>query len=899
MTNPLQLRVELRLRIEGWPYEFVTDPGMEQVLADGRERVALLHRSGIGFGERVVPFEARLEGEAMTVTIIDRHRDHAGTAAMFKRPTRTMYLTADSGLGASFEFTSTAGWSAGERFHIGTEVVEIGTVASGTEFTGCSRAEWSTSIQAHFAGDSDSLAAAIATDQPLSLEGRRATLFLYTNMGDLQGDGEIVWRGICLTDAKLEADGTSWTLSIDPISRVLEQDLGADLEEPFAPRGIYYSAHNPFRIALGETDTTGILGYTDSTTGYGWVYGFFPNEAAFCDAVNAELATIISDESLTMQDARIIPLLGGEGYYFQVTVAAASPLYPLLRLGSKCDPGLRAGPTAADPLVSEDGSDARTVAAGGTYFSRRSRESEFNSTVPRGYFGTYTPTGGLGGEVIDLLPDPDPPDEATYPPTRVYLAGARSIAAVGAARVKLARADTELDEGELWATPDVTDRFVDLNADFAFAIPAGAYDRVHPLTLECARVYGTAADDIWGFMSNLMADSVSEANRGGTPFILSGTDVTDWTDAVTQASRGRPYLTYRRFIVPNGVMLSDYLAHHLRAYGLFPVINTLGQIDVVPIRPLTASQVTTLTIDATVAGVDGGFATWERNAFGTLNTVLFRGGYYAMEDEFRTQTSVRDADAYARRKSPRILEIAPKSQFGGLRSATVLSGGGVSMADYVDMAAVHLAVFGRDYAVVSVDVPIAAIGLEMGSLVSLDMAHLPNGLGGRGLTKVAQLIGRRFDFDMGRARLDLLVSYEDIAGYTPACYVSAESNISGNTWDLTVVGTDPHTIKSAWQSTDFLSDHFAAGDAVRVWIWNSGSGGVLQGTVVSVTDGAPGGNGTVRVTFSGVWVPAAEDWILGFDSAPSATAGQQKYAFIAGSDLLIDFSTAREAQVYA
>src|SRR5690606_8968972 len=122
---------------------------------------------------------------------------------------------------------STVGFSVDDEVHIGTEAMLVETVTSATVLR-VFRQRWMTTLQKHFAGDGDRLSYAIVTNRPRSLEGRVWFLYAYGEGDDPQGNGTLITRGIVATEPQA-SNPTTWTITLDPITRCLDQPFGADL----------------------------------------------------------------------------------------------------------------------------------------------------------------------------------------------------------------------------------------------------------------------------------------------------------------------------------------------------------------------------------------------------------------------------------------------------------------------------------------------------------------------------------------------------------------------------------------------------------------------------------------------------------------------------------------------
>lgn len=878
-------KLEFRVVIEGLPHTFVSHKSMAGTDSLGRTKIDCLSREGLVIEDSCIPYQALIEAAGMQVVLVDRQSDDAVTAALFTLPTQYRYLTADlTTAGTTLTVNDTAGWVANQVVHIGTEAIKLGTIASSTSVTGCTRAQYQTIAQAHYTESSDlRLSLAAITDKPYSLEGRRAYLYLYGEGDDLTGDGTLRWRGICATDAGLKDDGCSWQITVDPIWRLLEQDLGGTLEQPKQPRGIYYHAYAPLMIELGESNTANDDGSFLTGTGQTiLIYGFFANNQALCDEINARIATYEAGFSETWDELRAIAD-GDEDWFFQITVDASAPRFPYVYALSAVDgsQGQSRRPAGGGWGISQrrGGSPVDTVLAGGVYVTVASPSSLPGvRAVPRGYFGRWSWRGRFTPSATDL---------SSYPTTRVYLGGTGSLTGVTSVDYEFSRTDMGEPTGTVSVTRDSTDRWINMGID---TIVAGPYTREMPLTITVSVSY--AEGDLADFITALTTLAPTEANRGGTPFITTS-DIDASASVIASAHGGHAWLSRRRYTTAKAVEVAEVVAHAARALGVIPSINTSGVINFREWAQPVATDSVAAAIDSSVIVIDSGYPTWQRNAEGSINSVLVGIGYDAHEDEYRSTYEIRDATAYALRKSPRELEVMQKSTEMPPSQLP-------SFMDVTDAVAPILGLFGRDYAIVECEVPMSVSHLTIGDYVTLTSPHLPDGTGGRGMVdQPGMVIGRQWMLDEGRGRLTILVSYLKAAGYTPSVRITSVSG-SGSSWTLTVTSMDPYSVHDLFRAGDSLSDHFADGYRVKVSQWDTASPTSEFATAGTVTDtGTNPATGTIAVTFDSAYTPAA-GMMVGFDNTPAdAVADQQLYMFLAGADARITFGSDVDARQWA
>ena len=711
--------LEFRLMIEGWPYEFVSHVDMERTTNDYRIRIAGLDRKGLVLEEQSKPHLAELEGRAITARIVDRQKDDAATAAFFTLPSKTTWLAADVTT-ASTTFSllnNTALWGlssgADNVFHIGTEAVLAGGIgasdgAGNPTITGCTRGYWDTIAQAHYTFDAtDGLGEARMTDQPLGMEGRRAYLYVYGDGDSLTSTGTLVWRGICSTDARLTDDGCTWEVSIDPIMRVLEQEIGADLEDEQTVRGIYYPQSAPLVIHVEEATDENIPA-GGLSGGFSFIYGFFESNEDLMVEVQSRLDTITSSYSGTYTAVA----QGNDDWWIRCDTASASPKYPLMGFMSIVD-GVNGWVyfTGGGAIADED-ADATPVSSVSTSRSYRTvNRSNFvqgSRQVPRGHLGTRDPDG-------TIMDDRDasawlPPANGT--PTdafNIFPGGHFSLSGLVGASIELSKAGTTYTT--TIGSVDATGRYIGL--DGLSPEMRGPYTPHpdHALTFTTTislEANGTVAD----VRDYIVNNSPTECNRARLP-LVTDSDLASWT-AVVDGAKEAPFTANRSFFVVDAVTLAEYFREEWRLLGVFPALDSSGKITVRSLSVPLATDAGIVSLTASEHLIDDGFATWERNSWGTLNAIRISLGYDPREDAYSSHVVIRDKGTYPNRKAPKHLTIEPKSRVNPI--VAFHTEPGVINSDVVSVGSRALGLFGRDYAVIQAGVPLTMFDTLVGAI---------------------------------------------------------------------------------------------------------------------------------------------------------------------------------------
>ena len=859
---------------------------------DGRERIAGIDRDGssLVLSEELVIPESDIEVGSMAFALVESQPDLAWTKAFAYQPDVTTWLTADaSKTDTTLTVADTSGLSAGDVIHIGTEAIKIGTVASSTSLTGCTRGYWDTVAQAHWTRDEEKLSYPPVTNRPFTLERRRAYLYLYGD-GDvdgdgLTGDGTLKWTGVCLTAAELDPDASTWSIVVDSIIQLYDQDFGTDLKDPVTPRGIYYPATAPLIIEIEELDATNprtataISNRTEIT-----IVGFFETQADFIAEVNSQLASEISGWSV--DDIWAAGSAVGWELRFRAGTTARWLNFHISSLIDARD--MSSAGAVVRVLGTSPATQAFSITASAEYFVEpRDPGPPGAGGVPRGVYGRDATTFGVGS-VSDS-------DLATYYPERIYLGGTVDPTDIDGVSIEVpggAGAFEGTFPAEVKAT-DASDRFVDFRERRG---PSGGKNFVYtPLllpTLHFTRSYATGG--LADLIQALTAVSQDEANKGTVPFVVPNVDIEPfavYSAAISAAESGRPW-TQRRWIgTGEELNFKELLQQACMSRGLFMRLDAQGRVSFSSIATPVASAVASFSADEDELLEVSGWPTWKKNAEGNINNVLVETGFNADTGKHEgIPVVVRDVASISRLKATKTLEIAePSEPLADLPS----------FADIEELVQPVFGIWGGEYALITVEVPFTLFDIRCGDLLALTCSTLPNvDTGERGLTSKASLVtGRRWNLDDCYGELDLLASFERFAGYAPSVSVSSATG-SGTSWTLTVSTASPDGLAGYFPTGSSLSDFFADGYAIKLRQWNSTSPVIRTGTidVGGVDDAAM----TLDVTLDSSWAgPGGNDFVVGFGDAPDVTVDQQIFAFLGGTSLTVSFPTTKPAFKYS
>ncbi len=869
--------MSFRLEIEGLATAAVTRRDMESASdSTGRARKTGLSVRGVKLSQEADLPRATVEASGATF----KFADYLGvwTAAFNTAPTCTTWLAANlSAADTSITVKSTQDWPASGYLYIDSEVIAYASITSGTTFdiTG-GRGKFGTLAQAHYIPDGRFLRVPEITNQPVSLEGRRVRLSLYGGGDSKTGDGEQIWLGMVASEPRMV--GPEWSIMVDPISRILDGEIGNDLGEEVTPRGIYIPTG--WNLYIGW-DGTALVPFESRGSQRVEMQGFWNTQQDFLDALNVKLA------ALSIGDTAIYARAAADGtYFFQIQVGAGADAVSIVGVMGPNEPFFE----NASLQLSDDGYDVTdpfvlTVSATTTYycFGNPARSTMPGAgKCPRGVFTTFRDIPGAEAAGVG----------AAYPSSRVYLGGAISVPSNTNLALVTWPASGSSDAVEYTITSsDASTRSLVLGRA---GVRPGDLSDLHWYTpdslptIRLGRVYNTAygGTGTYDLMQTLRLAAADQVNTGAVPLIRSGDfNAAAWYGAyrtdTPESLNVSALAAHRRYSSLKTVKLSEYVCPDLQLAGLFLSFDSDGALTVERLRLASPVEVGTLQITQILK--EDGPPPYERNAIGSFNTFVVHEGYNPVSDEYtQAPVIVRDVAAYGRSPLSRSIIVEPKSTY-------LL--GAVKLEDIVAAAAGVLGIYGNPYAYTTISVPLTAFASTLGSTVSITTNLLPNASGTRGVEDLVGIVtAREIDLYGARIQLTVLLSTRRIAGYAPSALVLSQTNPSGNTWAITL---DPDYFRTG----EDAADHFVALDRAKIYRFDSLTTGQAYGVVVSVV-----GN-VVTVLFDGVWNPTAtadQEWVLGF--APSddgaVSANQRRYAVCADSFGIIDWQPEPDASAF-
>lgn len=850
-----------RLLVERWPFQWVTHSSMVDASATPPKRGGLSITGKLKCVTNLVTGEAEVSGFSATITDIGER----ATYALGRVPSATTWLTAElTSSATSMSVRSTAGFASSGTVWLDSEAMTYSGKTS-TSFTGLTRGSLSTLAQKHFISTGAGLRYPEITDVPVTMAGCRAKLYVYGQNDSPTGSGTQVWSGIVTRHPVRK--GAEWSLSVDPITSVLNRALSADLGEPLTPRGIYYPWNRPFVLQLriaaagtaipGEAASSARVVFPASASDT----AFFETQGTFLEFLNNKIATATSG-----WDTSVSAFPFGDSWALTCTTdASPTAVWVYVGVGG-------IDPIFDELPVTSAGVQVSTFGASQTYYWYPTADSLAGAgSVPRGYFGEVV--GGSGFAALS----------ATFPHRRMHLGGAASLGSlITSANISWKALGSYIEGNEAVSVTTISSGSRYIETTRGRIEDGGVGQTAHGFTaatlpeLRVGRTY-TTGGSIWTALNAIISAAPNELNAGAVPDLRSADfDSTSWDDLdETWQPRIVRQRVFRSF---SDVSLGDVVREELKLAGYVLGVNTTGQLAIFRLRRPVATEAAAITLDSFI--VDKSLPTWEPSGKGMVNTVLVRRGYDPLEDEHKGPTDVvRDVAAFGQSPRPTTFQVEPKS---------VPAAGPETHAEIVELSARVLGVLAYPYAMVQGDVSLRHWATVGGSVVAISSEHLPDpATGALGASNLAGLVvGREADMKGGRVTLTILVMLAKAAGYAPEALVVSQVNTSGNTWAITV-STD--TFANSTEADDW----WVATDKVRVWRWDSTTAGEVVGTVASVAANV------VTVTFDAVWTPGSDTWVLGSQVSTAATTAQLAYVYLAGSDGRIDAATDLDAWRFA
>lgn len=899
--------IRLRLMIEGWPEVFVSDKSITYATnKDGRTVLSGLSYEGVTLNDRILPFEGKCQGTGITFRIspVYGSLDTSGgddpiTAALSTYPSDPVQaLTADW----AHDNTTWPGSSLtnGNTYHIGTEAFRYNSGGAET------RAVWGTQAQSHYAtarvGETNTV---WVWDRPVTMEGRRAFLYVYGESDNVAGDGTCVWRGIVSRQPRLHSDGVTWLIECQPITAVLSQKVGGGMSEAGVV-GLYFNWQSCFHMRMNCNGTEAEFKITGLFTEETFIQEF--NSKAGTAIVNAGGNSDIDSIGLykrpdtgtwqiviekSTATAYVFTLSGGSYITGWVDHTEGS----MWRLGNETWPAgvLDDAQQYSCHLSWHERywGDRWTPGSGGRTVSR----------PPYNYADTPGTVNPLGAAAMVMNTDNHrfvDLDNTSYRCNRLYVDrdlsavdmvviqddalkhsawagrtyGAYQIHSTGTTTITTPQGSLTFDYINLGDPADsateAENKLLNSGA-FGFIGPATQATKIIPVSVTTTE--GSVAD-----FAQSVADQSVEANKGVAPFVTSSDLSLPWYLYGPALS---PDVFARQYAFAKALTLEEVLAADLKFAAHVMRLESTGKIGIIPL-PVPSSGLGDYTLDHSVICTPP-WPTAEPQRDGTVSAVSVQQEYDAVEDDWKDPPiTVQNVDAISTHKNRGRGKIEIRTYSTPTLPPTLESVAGA--------ASQFLALASRDYIVVTVQVPFTMFDVLCGTMVKLTHRLVPNGRGGRGVEdRVCVVVERKWPLDPKASASGTLVLWmpaTDIAGYVPSAYVTGKTNTAGNTWTVDMDSASAYNVLLSKDLTGDVAADFIVGDTVQAHNINDSTPTVVTGTVTAKT------TDQLTVAFDGVWTPGADTWVL-FLYDPD-TSHEEQFAWAADSGLVLPFGgTAR------
>jgi hypothetical protein len=769
---------------------------------------------------------------------------------------------------------------------------------------------------------------------PPTLENRRCYLFRYaqgetsdendvfdfssTKDGSVRSStDELIFRGVISQAPVLDNDGITWALQISSVTSLLEQEIISSTDEDeFRITGVYHSDEDCVAIITEDSDNQ-VGGLTPDR-----IYklsGFKDDNSAFIDYLNSAyggstLGTNVDNLEFSYNGSQLTATIQTD---------ASTDCNFLLHIISTTE-GCTDNWSQMWTLTSNTANKALpdTLALGTTYHRACSGPDTASyitpwaatfagTTGPRGWLGAvwtyknlFGSTGPLNLLNVNALPyEGSDSNTTTNPSNRIHIESritpyvsdtdALYIATDGVPTPLVLR----IKSGTI---SPVGDTAVSIDLEVPVGNPARAvipsnnrrYQQQlinfeqypYPLNdttiVKVVKIFTTAT--YLGPFLGAVVDKAPEANKGTVPFI-TGSDVNESniTGISFGSSSGTEYLSSRNYWFNEKVSLLEILQEECKLLGCCMKLDATGRLDLFRLQmpASTESGFVTVNTDSIITpyGSTGNWIRWSPGLDGVVNVIDLQYGYDYKTGDYSKQVDIVDIDSVSsyKNRGRSSMTIAPYSK----STVDVRT----DSDEIKEVARRQLAFFASDYDVVEIPVTMDLMTtVYCGTKVKVTSSHIPNTSSGtRGVTsRPGLVIGRDWPLDASESVGKITVRLEkgDIeGGYAPACEVTTATNVSGNTWDLTV------TENKYSPSGEDDNSYFSAGYQIKLIQVNDASPDTGVGTVSTVSDAT-----TVRValTATAPWgATFTGNYYMVFDALSSSpTSDQQEYVYIAESD---------------
>lgn len=905
-------RLSFALVIEGWPHIFVTDPSITlEDVADGRTVTPALSYSGLRISDRIILTEARIEADGMTFRLVPPTGTlgPAGgtdpvTASVSRYPSPIGSLASpgleEDDTAITFSPKPANLFVDGGVYYLGTETVRY---TEGEETNTLERAIWDSQPQSHHATVVDRSRTVFIYDKPPTMEGRRAYLYLYVNGEGVSDYGQPIWRGIVNRPPRLASDGASWMIEALPITHLLRQKVAGGIGSA-RPLGLYHHSRACFAFQLTYVSDTSTW-----TTEKGAIFKY--------TGIDTQ-ETLKSEIDALLESA--LQAIGADTYFSARLICNAGVWSFMVRrndTAGSVNLGIAGGSHICGFNYTQSLPNANLFVASATldhpYYQQLTQDPSWSRVSGgNGYSYSGEPASPLGDAAALFREDrgdgmsptffTDDTADAAFPMFRVHLD--QELVNIDDAAVQI---DPYIGFGNQWivaatGTAPLTVGGVSANAFYVDLArndaaqlqpphykfgdpgiyqsgPALGYWGTLTKEVTISVVRQPVAGDVGDYVTALKANAV-DANDGNTPFI-TGEDLAEW-------DIGDVFFYDREYAFNKAIALEDILCEELKlatyfmrleADGRIGIVEMFGVTDAIPVdssHDITPSEIIAPT------GEYGSFPGVEPQRDGIVTQVSIQQFYQPATDDWGDQPSIivnDDVLATHKGRGKQTVEIKTYS-----RPLTD------DLAELSNPTTGYrfLHVLGRDYVVVTVEVPFKQLEVLCGDPVRLTYRLVPDGSGNRGVVqRVCMCIGREWNLnpspdDPMHGRLTLMMGADPVYGYAPAALITGIAT-PGGILTLTCDPAEDFNIQISTNGDGKCLLHFHEGDFIRIVEWDTDTPTIVTGQVLSEPDADAG---TIEIALDEGWSTGSSTWMLEAqeDDGSTATAAQRKYQYEADAD---------------
>jgi hypothetical protein len=864
-------KIAYRLSIEGIQYEAVTHVAMQKTTSDGRIRSVGLKTEGVKLSQKSDPITARVEANGATFAIVDQNHfwtdkfNHVPEYSTFMRNVEddgvTPYILPISGA-ATIETTDSDeitawDWPETGYLYIDQETIKYDNSAAPTNtFVIVERGVWDSVPRSHYGTTPGAdLQFIEITNRPVTYDGRRVVLYAYTHGMDPGGDGEEIWRGVVSIEPRW--NGIEWEVTCDPLTTILDFELGGDTLNETTFRGIYYPSRTPplalpgrpfgkLRWYFFENSTSTIPSTSagGTTNTYVDMNGFWENINDFVFDLNHSASQAMATGSF---ENVVTAIVDGDSYYFQYTTDGTPRGLSIWSDHAEAEASVEPGFTDFQ-VWNDAGISVTTIGtiADTTYTIFPNLNSE--SILPRGIFNS--------SRCRDI------------PVNVLYIATSQPLPS------DLSHVTVEIGDDTYNGTIsaiDSTNRTVTMRStsdDVGTWVGAGYSGNEPPVVKLTYGVTPDTALGTYGLISDLIADDGTQTNLGAQPGITSS-DIVSWSTLYDDVI---PAISNRRYIVNEATPIADLICPDLLLLGAMLSLDEKGKLTAVKFRlpSLTETGLYELTKDNII-----GWPAYEMYGLGQYSGMKIRDGWDPIEEIYTLpEIQTRDIRSYSRRSRTQSISVELVST-------------AVNPADVIDpISAVSISnnligILGNPYSIISVVTNITALGQAVGTGVTIDSELLPNQFGGMGGTITGIILGREVDLTEGQITLTILAAISPVYGYAAGAVLSSISAGPTNT-PVAVCFNRYFNLTIPAETAAF---HFEAGDRIKLITWDSYDYIEYLGYVTSAS------GFTINITTDDVFQEGSNTWYLTFADAGEGdqSENQRLYCYIAeGSTIHFD-----------